>query len=104
MIIRFSQHAKEERLNERLAEVVGIDDVISAIEANEKTLESIKEYGYILVKRFDKRIYLDKVVTSDTPKGDIIICKVRKIGWNEFLVITVMLRKSTSKSDVYKNH
>ena len=104
MLITFSKHALNDRLNARLMALVTKQEVLSAIMSAESVIQSCREYAYISVKKFEKCIYLDDIVTADNPKGDEIIVKVAKVNRNQVNVITVILRKSTSKSDRYLNH
>lgn len=103
MLITFSDHAKNDRLNKRLLELVTIREVVKAIQSAFSDGLEFREYAFVDVKKFNERIYLDKVVTADTPKGDLITCKIIKLDWNQVLVKTVMLRKSTSQSEAYIN-
>jgi len=100
VLIQFSQHAKEDRVYKRLAGHVTSKEIVDAIRANESTINQI---AFIPVKKFPQRIYLDEFITDDTPKGDLIVCKVKRLDWNTVLIITVMLRKSTSQSESYRN-
>ncbi|HEY6018671.1 MAG TPA: hypothetical protein VIY48_01920 [Candidatus Paceibacterota bacterium] len=93
MNIDFTYHARNERINGRLAGLVTESEVVRAIEANPNR-------EYIDVKYFDHRIYLGEPSDPDTPKGDKITACVKWNG-NKCKVITVMLRKSTSESERY---
>ena len=101
MLIQFTNHAKNDRLNKRLLDLVTIKEVIEAVKSHEEDFINCREYFFVEVKRFNNRIYLDNIVTDDTPKGDVIVVKVCKINWNVAQIRTVMLRKSSSISAEY---
>lgn len=108
MLISFTRHAREDRLNARLLSLVTEDETIKAVKESESVISACAEYAYITIKKFSHRIYIKEetngIVTDETPKGDLIIAKVKKVSDNQALIITVMLRKSTSQSTRYLNH
>ena len=92
----FSHHALNDRVNGTLNDLVNDWEVVSAINA----LDYLPQGEWLVhVKTLPKFVYLGRGPAD--PKGDCIVAKII-VNAGSVLVKTVMLRKSTSKSDNYE--
>ena len=92
--MRLTFHAKQ-RIDERLNNLTSCDEVLQAVK---KQANDADVYKTIIVKNLGHMVVIPESTNyQECSKGDSIVAIARQGN-----ITTVMLRKSTSKSDNYK--
>lgn len=92
--IRFTRHAHD-RVENRLKGHVTEQEILDKL--NQAGVKVTDAYKVVEIKRFDSRIEIYESDNHDSnSKGDVLDAVVRNGN-----IVTVMLRKSTSKSNRY---